>query len=420
MREHVPALDGLRGVAILLVLFTHARVPPSRDVPSALLQFAQSAGWIGVDLFFVLSGYLISGILLDLEGNWRALPAFYVRRALRIWPLYFLTVAIGLVVLPRLDTFASISATGREWEWLLFVQNLDLRPNPPQMGILWSLAVEEQMYLVLPALILFLPRRLLVWSLIGMVLLAPAWRIAALWLGASADANYILTPARADPFAVGALLALVARSGGVMRLGRWPQLIAATCGMVFVGLGAWLYDFHPFQLPMETFGLSMTALLFGSLLAMVLRSARLGAFFTWGPLRRFGRYSYAIYLFHYPVWILLFPKVPRPTLSGSLWPAQLLGFAMLVAVSFAGGWLSWHLLERHILALKRFVPLNPYSSTYTPNMDPAAKLPAASASVMDLIGTGVDGCQSPCTTSMIGESTRAHSEGTALWKTVPV
>src|SRR5436190_4776765 len=100
MRGHVPALDGLRGIAILLVLAIHSPTPPSQDWPSLLLTFLQSSGWMGVDLFFVLSGFLIGGILLDMPSRVESLRSFYARRALRIWPLYYVALLLALFVVP--------------------------------------------------------------------------------------------------------------------------------------------------------------------------------------------------------------------------------------------------------------------------------------------------------------------------------
>ncbi|MBV9578555.1 MAG: acyltransferase [Chloroflexi bacterium] len=356
MREHVPALDGLRGIAILLVLLVHSRIPPSPDVPSALLQFIQSSGWMGVDLFFVLSGFLITGILLDIDHTVRAALAFYVRRVLRIWPLYFLTVGVGLLVLASLSAFSQVSVAGREWEWLVFVQNLDARPAPGSVGVLWSVGVEEQMYVALLLLVMLLPRRKLACSLIAMVIMAPIFRFAMLENGANISTTIYQSPlARMDTFALGGALAMQSRAqGGLARLGAWPVWIALASGLVIVSLGSALYGFDAWSAPFAVAGYSMVALFMACLLTISI--TRCSRAFSSAPLRLFGRYSFAIYLFHYPVWTLIGPALWRPSFAGSLWPAQLLADGTMLVISVAGGWVSWTLIERHFLALKKFVP----------------------------------------------------------------
>src|SRR4051812_39004746 len=98
----IPALDGLRGIAILLVLFHHFTIyRPDRGLDKWLANIP-AAGWIGVDVFFVLSGFLITGILLDARDRRHYFRNFYARRALRIFPLYYLVVFVGLILLPKL------------------------------------------------------------------------------------------------------------------------------------------------------------------------------------------------------------------------------------------------------------------------------------------------------------------------------
>jgi peptidoglycan/LPS O-acetylase OafA/YrhL len=111
-------------------------------------------------------------------------------------------------------------------------------------------------------------------------------------------------------------------------------------------------------------GISLTTLLFGSLLALVLNPGRMNAMFGNGLLRQFGRYSYAIYLMHMPVWEIIGTRLPQPLVGGSSVPAQLAAYLVMGLMCLGGGWLSWNLLEKHVLGLKRKVPYG-YQSVHT-------------------------------------------------------
>src|SRR5579863_9160491 len=213
--RHVRAYDGLRGIAIVLVLLRHL----GEDLPArrlgGVVDAALNAGWLGVDVFFVLSGFLITGILLDARGD-EAQPSegyflrFYARRALRIFPLYYLFLAVTIFIArPPMPH-------GTWWYWSYTSNVLIARHGWPEglweTGHLWSLAVEEQFYLVWPAIIAWTPRRRLPVLCVAIIVGAIAVRIALIHQGAALGA-YVLTPARADTLAVGAALAIALRSG---------------------------------------------------------------------------------------------------------------------------------------------------------------------------------------------------------------
>jgi peptidoglycan/LPS O-acetylase OafA/YrhL len=164
----LPTLDGLRGVAILLVLLSHLTLYSEMSTTTLLdraYQRATLAGWVGVDLFFVLSGFLITGILLDLKGSSRFFRTFYARRVLRIFPLYYAFLAIFYIALPQLlsskDQVLRLLAD-QKWYWL-YLQNLQMArdgwPVPKYLAHFWSLAVEEQFYLIWPLGVLKYGRR---------------------------------------------------------------------------------------------------------------------------------------------------------------------------------------------------------------------------------------------------------------------
>ncbi|HZO92313.1 MAG TPA: acyltransferase [Candidatus Baltobacteraceae bacterium] len=203
--RRIPELDGFRAIAILGVMLGHLLVftPLLRHQPNGLPRMLATVinhGWLGVDLFFLLSGFLITSILVGTKhlGARRYFGGFYLRRALRIWPLYFLMVAIMLVAYARYTGVTYFIYS------VFFVANLAAPlhvPVPNGGGPLWSLAVEEQFYLIWPVLVLFLERRVLVAILIAIAVVEPIVRLFPV-------GTLETTWERCDGLALGALLAL--------------------------------------------------------------------------------------------------------------------------------------------------------------------------------------------------------------------
>ena len=187
-RKHFPELDGLRGIAILLVLATHYQMAiPAHTAAERALKNILAHGWAGVDLFFVLSGFLITGILYDSKGQSNYFRNFYGRRTLRIFPLYYgflAVVLIGLIATatarhwnPSLPQFRNLWSL-QPWLWTYtFNIACALGHGSAHLGQLWSLSVEEQFYLVWPLVICFFPRRLLVPTCVTLIIGALALRI---------------------------------------------------------------------------------------------------------------------------------------------------------------------------------------------------------------------------------------------------
>ena len=222
-RGHIPALDALRGVAVLAVLLYHfgSHTAPEGTVgrlTSTLLRLGGS----GVDLFFVLSGFLITGILYDSKGRGRYFRDFYVRRSLRIFPLYYVVLIGGLLVLPALGVGVDAGpASDRPWLWVYGTNAVQATRGAYVFGWFdhfWSLAVEEHFYLVWPLVIAALGRRAAMGASLGCVATAVVSRWALVANGDHAIAAYVATPCRLDALAVGAFLALAARGpGGIGR-----------------------------------------------------------------------------------------------------------------------------------------------------------------------------------------------------------
>jgi peptidoglycan/LPS O-acetylase OafA/YrhL len=203
-------LDGVRGVAILLVLIWHygnRQIDSNANIFLAYLKLASNVTWSGVDLFFVLSGFLIGGILLRHRTCSNYFRVFYIRRACRIFPLYFVLIFLFYALSRNASPVYSwlFSDPLPAWSYLTFTQNYQadsFEKGPLWLGITWSLAVEEQFYLVLPLLIRFAPAPLLIIVLLTLIMLAPVMRF---WIGGVGSFQY--TICRSDSLLVGVLLA---------------------------------------------------------------------------------------------------------------------------------------------------------------------------------------------------------------------
>jgi peptidoglycan/LPS O-acetylase OafA/YrhL len=362
----------LRGVAIALVMLHHFTISsgmrPVVSVDRLYYDLGRSA-WCGVDLFFVLSGFLITGMLIDAKGSAGYFRNFYARRALRIFPLYYGTLALVFWVVPALVTagpaFAQ-EAGAQQWYWTYLVNvRTALHGWPAFLGLahFWSLAVEEQFYLLWPAVVLVSNRRTLARLCFGLVGGSLLLR-TGLALGGWHDAAYVLMPARMDALAVGALIAAAVRDplwcAAVRRwAGRVGGMAAASLGALFVfegGLEQW-------ATLVETVGFTLTALLSAGLLVAALDGDQhplISRALSSTPLRFLGRYSYGLYVFHH---LLVFPLATAlplvawtPRFAGSRLPGQLLFVLAATAASIAVAMLSWYCLEQPFLRLKRFFP----------------------------------------------------------------
>jgi peptidoglycan/LPS O-acetylase OafA/YrhL len=314
--QRIPTLDGVRGTAILLVMLYHMNLLRPASAPAAVdLWFSRAVGvgWCGVDLFFVLSGFLITGILLAAKGRDHFFRDFYARRTLRIFPLYYAVVFVSLVVIPnlpegivpaqKLDRFGRIEGD-EAWYWLYLSNFAIARAGAWRHGILdisWSLAIEEQFYLLWPALVAFCSTRGLTRFCVALVVLAPCLRLALRLAGAEPMVAYVITPARVDLLAIGALIAIAARSPEGLERFAHPARRAFWAALVLL-LADWLVlGFDPFAIRVQVAGYSLLGVVFGGLLVAVLRAPQgslLARCFESRPLRVLGKYSYALYLFH--------------------------------------------------------------------------------------------------------------------------
>ena len=364
---HLPVLDGIRGMAIALIVIYHAvlsvRFKPTVILDRVVLRVVEF-GWTGVDLFFVLSGFLITGILYEAKNKQGYFRNFYARRILRIFPIYYGFLCFLFIILPRLASPSEqLSALLGDHVWYsTYLVNVWVALNDwhpfPLVSHLWSLAVEEQFYLVWPWIVFLLSRRALMSVCLGLVASSLVVRVASHATGFPLAA-FVLTPARMDALALGGLVALVAREpGGFLRLKRWAPLTALASAACLATIFLWRQGFKNTDPLVTTVGLTFLATLFASVLAIAVASppqAAVAQVFSLRFLRSLGRYSYAMYIFHVPIIVWLYPLVSVisvPTLAGSHLPRQLVFLAVTGSVSLLAAMVSWYLYESHFLKLK--------------------------------------------------------------------
>ena len=379
--RRLPTLDGVRGLAILMVMIFHMSLTgfvdpqPSRPWGDRAWLRAAMFGWSGVDLFFVLSGLLITGVLLDAKraGGPGYFRSFYARRALRVFPLYYAVVAFSLLVLPhvpnaRADRFGSIRGD-EVWYWTLLSNwSIGWPGHGFRHGILdvsWSLAIEEQFYLLWPAVVLFASRRTLGWTCAALVGVSIATRWMLVLHGASNITVLALTPCRMDALAAGSFLAVLARRPGGLAAAR-PALrwAGGVAGLMLAADVVWHGSDWTHRPVAQTVGFTFVAVAYAAGVGLAAAAAD-GSWVARGlglrPLPTLGRLSFALYLFHAPIRGVIRDTVYGvdrfATVGRSQLPGQFIFYAVSIAASVAAAAVSWRVLERPALRLKRFFPM---------------------------------------------------------------
>ena len=359
MRQKIPQLDAVRGIAILVVL-----VHNLHGFSSPPLSLVSNYGWMGVDLFFVLSEFLITGILLDSKTSENYFRNFYARRCLRISPLYYSTLILMFVILPLVrpqDVPELFQRSSPWWSYPFFLQNFlvaapALAVGP--LGVSWSLAVEELFYLVWPFIVRFasLERvRLIAWAVL---VVSPPLRLYFVmrhWI------IYSNPFCRLDGMMAGALLAIYVRESGFApaRLVKpaWIALLAAVpLAITTVAYGVmWL-------------AFSMTVMASASFVFLALFSANtwFRAFLTNRFLVFSGTISYGLYLLH---------KIPDDAFKRIHWKDAhpIAAFWVIVVASYLLAFASWKFLEKPFLSLKKFFEVKPIGNWESNVPSPAVK-----------------------------------------------
>jgi peptidoglycan/LPS O-acetylase OafA/YrhL len=338
--KRIPQLDAVRGFAVLLVLVHNTDVYPSLH-----LGLISRNGWMGVDLFFVLSGFLITGILLDTKQSGGYFRNFYARRCLRIWPLYYSALLFIFVILPILrpsEAHAVFETRSSPWwSFLIFLQNF-LVPIPTMatglLGVTWSLAVEEQFYLIWPLIVRFCTEAQLRKIAIAVVCVSPMLRF---YLSLHRVNIYSNTFCRLDGLMAGALLALVIRAHGFaptkfLRRAWITLLVAAPLALLLEIFPArWI-----------VFSLTAAASVAFVYLSLFATQNWFRAILTNRFLVYTGIISYGIYLLE---------KIPLDAAKIlGLDKHPFLSLSITTAATYAIAALSWRLLEKPVLRLKAF------------------------------------------------------------------
>lgn len=367
--KHVPVLDGIRGFAVAYVILYHFMPRTlSLQYHSGLLEAWDTfwlMGWSGVDLFFVLSGFLITGILYKTQARPDYFRHFYIRRFLRIFPLYYLVLLVCLVVVP-LVTRGPVPE-GAVWYWL-YLSNFDTELGIPMHAVLvvaWSLAIEEQYYLVYPALVWRLSYRHWVRLLIGLIVLSIGLRVVGHVGGFFQPRQmYHFTLAHFDGIALGGLLRLmVCRYDEYKKLlnaylKALPVLLLAAAGLAWYCGHTILAEqaVNPrrpglisFEPAMYLVGYTLNSLCYGGVVVWcVLRDGWVFRFFNAAALQEIGKRSYAMYLLQYPAKMAYMKVVAFAPVAGH--PFVLPAGVLLVCYLMAK--VSWVAFEGPISRLK--------------------------------------------------------------------
>ena len=388
----VSSLDGLRAIAIILVIMHNAgSVQGGFDgVLLRLWGVVSNAGWVGVQLFFALSGFLITRILLRGKGERGWLRSFYARRLLRIVPLYYAFLLVVFFVAPRviaLHPLLGTVTTAQAWYWLYLANwSAPFGGGARALPHVWSLCVEEQYYLIWPIVIAYSSERALAWIAAGTVVGALVARVAmhAFLPGVvAASAAYTWTICRADAIALGALVALGLRHP-VMSTWMRAHLRMALMAAAIVALFAMGIQ-HGFPSE-ETWGEVLNqplSAIFSALVVMVLVCGRLPdeqggraqvmlqCVLSVPWLTSIGKYSYAIYVLHLPVHLLLggiFNGFMVRGSGGTRFLAHVGYTSLVLGASYVLAIVTWSAVEQPFLSLKRYFPMPTRRSTGDENV----------------------------------------------------
>ena len=361
--RHFPTLDGIRGLAIVLVVSHQLNRLVGNDLLTRLADHVLVGGWAGVQLFFVLSGFLISGILLDSRESPDYFRNFYIRRALRIFPIYYFALLLFIVALPALGIVPLAWHENQLPLWLYYSNWPPYAGGTALLPHFWSLAVEEQFYLVWPLLVHSRSPRALLRLCAVLAVASLLARVAMVAAGIGSEAIYMNSFSRLDALVAGSAVAAMLRVPGwlprMMALMR-PRSLLPLCilGAVVFEM-AFGYKSH--QPSGQTIGYTLLSVMFALLiLAAACSDAAGGRPGTWARLlqsamlRSVAKYSYGMYIFHKPMSDLLGDPLLKSLgySEGLSLPEQVMYLMVGDGCVFVVGMLSYWMVERHFLRLR--------------------------------------------------------------------
>lgn len=364
-KVHLPALDGVRAIAILMVIVYHALngLPAVTGPQSAFLNVVEQ-GWVGVDLFFVLSGFLITGILMDVRNPVHALRRFYARRVLRIVPVYVAFLLFSMWIAPIVGTMhpAEVAQlqSSQMWYWTysfnLMVALHTWQATSFPLAHLWSLSVEEQFYLLWPLAVLLMSPLTLRRATVGCIVAAELFRLAFVLGGAGGQVNFVLLPCRMDSLAAGAFLACAYRDPAlwsrVLGARKWLSVAAV---VLVIAIALYRQKFSS-QAPLEQlFGFPAII----ALASVVVASAVGGsAWLSSAAMRFIAKISYGMYIWHLVVMRLIvhMQRIPDAASPQLWWVFYIVRASGTVCGAILLALISWYVIEQPFLRLKRFVP----------------------------------------------------------------
>jgi len=366
LMHRMPALDGLRTLAITMVFLVHyADLPPDNFIFVLITRLTQNF-WIGVDLFFVLSGFLITGILYDTQRDSQYFKRFFARRAMRIFPLYYGVFLLIVLAVPIMN----YELHWAQFPFLIYIGNFFANSNPKLYSIFsvvhpawtisishfWTLCVEEQFYLIWPFVVWMVRDRvkllriavvICIFTLLMRFFMQAVCgpEITQLYFGETIFCH-------ADGLLIGGILALLLRGKNAevwQRNSKWVFLVAATLmSIVFFKPVRWAFW-------VDTIGLTLTALTSAGLIGMAIQPSKITyRIFNVRPLRMIGKYSYGFYVYHYlfvVAWRHLLAMMIGWVHSALL--ALLIYLPVVYAVSLLVSKISYDFFESRFLRLKK-------------------------------------------------------------------
>ena len=348
--NRIPELTGLRGAAFLWVFLFHTMRFHSDDLFSLCGNAIFRSGWLGVDLFFVLSGFLITRILLDYKLKSSKYKLFYGRRVLRIFPIYYLVLCLVFFISPFLtDIFVDLRHMGPYFFtytynfWVVFHEGW---AKDGALDHFWSLCIEEQFYLFWPFIVFHLKNRALRKACILIFFFSLLFKVCLASQLDKWSVVYVLMPCRLDGFALGAFVSTLYYEVSMDRCGYVKGFFCLT-GMVILISGVVLNGFYLRDAKIIAFSTPIFSLFFALILYMLLtgKDNLAKKFIRCRTLMFFGKYSYGLYVYHYILWYVI-------TTHFQFAAKGFVTSAMVMAVSLPISVLSYHQYEKRFLKIR--------------------------------------------------------------------